>query len=416
MQDYSKSLQAFSDGLILLRSEEGSSSELRQVLLSNRSLGYYRLGKWEEALADARACLPGGHAHRVSAKAAYRAACSCVMLGRYEECRTFVRLGGPEVGGLGKRLTAIDAEPHPNGEACGHHLAEHLSRLEADLLGDEDAEETDPGSILSAIEACIRQHPAGLLLEDHHARSLLLSYLSAYPEAVTAVFRNAMLGNGEELVVLWSGPLLLQLSKLATQAPITISDVTPWVVDDKPSVATQCLQLLRWAARRDPWLISQVAQVPLQEYSPAETLPASLLRLVCQAAGSPKSNGVVVDSEWLCSACEILTTLSEAVPQAILDAAKETLHPLQALVDLFRELPDLQLRRHAPEKGSTSALPDSEREALEQLRQKRAAIYDPQLISCRRRLLGLLGSMVKIEPLLAKEMVDNRLPNGEQSS
>lgn len=404
-QDYPGALAAFSDALECLDSGE-EDNELRAVLLSNRSLVQYGLGDWPAALRDAEAVLEcAGPKHACFHKAVYRAMCCRLLLGCVDDrvgSLTEAAGGGgqPETALVTRRLSSLAASKVSSALHASEievRLEQALSALERDLVGEEEeGEEVDTGAALDEIAQGLEAHPSFLLLEERRCSRVLLALLSAYPDKVASVLRaaHATRDDGPGSRVLWSGPLWIKLARAAAAADASKGPA------DGTNIALVCLDLLGWAAGQDPWLAGHLLAVPL--LSTAYALPQTLLQSLQRIGAGAK--GAAVDADWVRAASGALAAFARSAPQVLAPGwtdgrpAAGTAEPLRVAASTFLALADARLTSSSGAQTIDAALaaqlPEAERIALDELQKKRAAVYNPDLVSCRHALLGFGAQLV----------------------
>ncbi|KAK2080846.1 hypothetical protein QBZ16_000700 [Prototheca wickerhamii] len=241
--------------------------------------------------------------------------------------------------------------------ACFHKAVYRSITLERDLVGEEEeGEEVDTGAALDEMIKGLEAHPGFLLLEERRCSRVLLALLPAYPDKVASVLRaaHAARDDGPGSRVLW----------------------------------------------QDPWLAGQLLAVPL--LSTACALPQTLLQSLQRIGAGAK--GAAVDADWVRAASGALAAFARSAPQLFAPGSTDgrpaagTPEPLRVAAGTFLALADADLTSSSDaqtiDAASAAQLPEAERRALEELQKKRAAVYNPDLVSCRHALLDLVAQLV----------------------
>ncbi|KAL6768148.1 hypothetical protein ACKKBF_B37985 [Auxenochlorella protothecoides x Auxenochlorella symbiontica] len=372
-------------------SQDGSS--LRQTLLCNRALAWYKLGEWEESLQDARASLALATDPAAVQKAAFRCAAACLMAGRDTEAAEHAaRLGGlvPDGRGPGLLTARLEALAHarasagPTG-AMEADLQGQVAALESDLDGGED-EDVDVAAVLGFVRDCLARAPF-LLAAVPRLQAHLLALLPSHALLVSAALEACAAGAH----VLWPLSLFDRLAVIGCQSG-----------DGQAEPGAAALQLLAWSAAKDPWVAGQVIAAPLAGRGSRSAAARVVLALE--------------DAAWVAGARAPTLLAALAFVEAAAAAGAEALlatggRPLQTLVGLW----DLAAAAAATvaqaeeacspaELAAEVALPAAEREALRELRGKRAAVFDPRLVRVRHATLRALRAVVGHRGLVRAEL------------
>ena len=272
LQNYSAAEHHYSTAL----DAAGASTTLRCTLLTNRAVARHRLGRYSMAAEDAEAALAAG---APAAKPTFVAAASKLMLGEGSAAArhasallSILDLGKAAADGAAaarpggwvelhhhaaalsahqQRLTGLQGQP-PDPSA-GSLLGQLLAALEAEAAGEGEGK-AGPAELLLQLAALLGG-PGGVAawdevataaaeLEARHGHTLVLFYLAdpdpACQRAATAALQAAAqaAAGGRASVVLWPPAVWQRLVALA--------------VDAGGAGAAPAMQLLSWAAGRDP--------------------------------------------------------------------------------------------------------------------------------------------------------------------
>ena len=415
MQEYTQCIAEYTRGIEWYLQEKATSSirkedeEQIKNIYNNRSLVHYRMGNYQEAAEDAKNALALDGCHE---KSMHRRALSLVMHVHdtiwTSECLSMNTLGDDSTSNVCEAQELLLNLQQGNLDTMNGDVVTFM--IQANILGDFDTYEQDE-NIERLVEALRADVDGDDEVDVCHSLEELIEAVSQGGVSSSLTLLRATQG----FRLLWffmNDACAGQICRLIEAAHVSCilwpKDVWGYLLDHacackgSNEFSSQCMGVLLQIIKMNEW-------VKLHLFTRIWSDNGSLIQIIITTIGSCHLAMNCIGKDAVSLGCDIVSCYAKTVSTGSngISKASKGFNTIMELLNVFENAEEIvKNSRHHEEVKDNGTLQELEAKAREELIKKRDAVYNPDVVWLRRRVLVCIRKLCDDEQFVAAEFIE----------